>query len=104
MDPVALGAVLATGIAALIGAYLALRKAPAERDGVFISTAEGATRILNSAMLSLEKDLDRKTRVIEELQAAGRAKNDALRRKDAVIAQQQQRIEGLEKALGRAEP
>jgi hypothetical protein len=100
VDPVAIGAVVTTGIAGLVGAYLALKKAPTERDGVFISTAEGATRILNSAMLTLEKDNERMRRVIEELQLDGKAKNDALRRKDAMVAQQQARIVELEQMLG----
>lgn len=100
MDPVAIGALVTTGIAGVVGAYLALRKAPGERDGVFISTAEGATRILNSAMLTLEKDNERKARIIEELQLDGKAKNDALRRKDAMIAHQQARIVELEETLG----
>jgi len=100
MDPVAAITLAATAIAAVIGAYLGLRRAPLDRDGVYISTAEGATRILNSAMLSLEKDLERKGVVIEQLMTDSEAKTAALRRKDEAIAKHVARIEELEKALG----
>lgn len=103
MDILNVAAIAGTTVAALGGLYLALRKAPVEREGVFISTAEGATRILNSAMLALEKDLERKAATIEHLQGDLKKKQELLdhavavhKKKDAVIADQLARIQKLE--------
>lgn len=96
MNAISAAAVLGTLFAALVGVFLSMRKAPYERDGVFISTAEGATRILNSAMASLEKDNERKAVSIEELQQDAKAKTLALKRKDDLIVELRNRIHILE--------
>jgi hypothetical protein len=92
-------AVFGTAIATIVGAWLAMRRAPYERDGVYISTAEGATRILNSAMLALEKDNERKALIIEQLMTDAEAKTSALHRKDEIIDEKQARIRTLEAQL-----
>lgn len=97
-------AVVATAVAGIVGAYLALRRAPAEREGVYISTAEGATRILNSAMIALEKDSERKSKTIEGLESTIEHCRAALLRKDEVIETQAARIRKLEARLGEDAP
>lgn len=56
-------------VTAIVGAYIAARRAPQERDGLFISTAEGAMKIVNSMTDALYRELQRKDAVIAALDA-----------------------------------